>query len=443
MRHNTLTRSIWLLCFCAVLSASQVAFGGSEAHDTEFDKIPFQEWVNGADSPARIRWSAQIAHPQLSFHQRLVATVNVEVDGAELARRRGKGEFVVFIQFTNAAGTSYQSHTSVNLTHVEEGVSASNVVYSTRAFVLPGEYRVAILLLNSATREHWSKNEKIQFAELKHDPLPDSWENLPPVETVPNAEPPESWLLPGLPGHLNLPAKTSAPVRMDVLVNLSPSERQAGSTRIRNETLEALIPTLKIISEMRFSQATLNVALLDLSRRRVAFHRNNVKDLNWDTLKEAFTENSTETIDVKSLEDRGRNAAFFVKEVSRRISADPPAGSKHIVVVLSGATSFESGEDLRPIEASPDHCPVWYIRYQVPIVREIRRYEGRGFGRMGEPRGMDPRGIDPRRSRMERVPEVDQLEKTLKPVTPRLFDVSSPEQMRKVLAALRDAIQEL
>ena len=428
-------------CFllCALLIRAARAVADTTAHDPAFERIPFAEWTTGADSGARIRWSVQIAHPQLSFHQRLVATVNVQVDGAELAQRRGKGEFVVFTQFTDAAGGTYQSHTAVNLTGVEKGISASNVIYSTRAFVLPGEYRVAILLLNSATKEHWFKTEKVQFAELKHDPFPESWKDLPPVEFFPHADPPQSWLLPGVPEHLSLPAKTSGPVRVDVLVNLSPSERQAGSTRIRNETLDALIPTLKVISEMRFSQAALNVALLDLARHRVVFHRNNVRDLDWDTVKEAFTESSTDTIDVKSLEDRGSNAAFFVKEVSRRISADPPAGSKHVVIVLSGATSFEPGEDLRPIEASPDHCPVFYIRYHVPIVREVRHYEGHRGGRMGDPIG----GIDPRRARMERVPEADQLEKTLKPVTPRVFDVSNPEEMRKTLGALRDAIEAL
>jgi hypothetical protein len=31
----------------------------------------------------------------------------------------------------------------------------------------------------------------------------------------------------------------------------------------------------------------------------------------------------------------------------------------------------------------------------------------------------------------------------LKPVTPRVFDVSNPEEMRKTLGALRDAIEAL
>ncbi len=426
----------------AVSSARAATTQPVAAHDPAFDRIPFTQWIAGPDSPTRVRWSAEVTHPQLSFHQRLVATVNVKIDGAELAQRRGKGEFVVFTQFTDGAGNTYQNHTAVNLTRVEEGLSASNVNYSTKFFVLPGEYRLAILLLNSATNEHWSKTQKVQFAEFHHDPLPDSWSGLPPIESVPQIDPPESWLLPGVPERLSLPARTNSPVRVDVLVNLSPSERQSGSTRIRNETLDALIPTLQILSELHFSDAPndvkMNIAMLDLSLRRVVLHRNAVHDLDWDTLKDAFTENSTNTIDVHSLEDRGRNAAFFVKEVSRRISTDPPAGTKHVVIVLSGATSFEPGEDLRPIEASPDHCPVFYIRYQVPVVREVQHYESRGFGRMGNPRGMDPR-----RNRMERVPESDQLEKTLKPVTPHVFDVDSPEQMRKAIASLRDAIAAL
>ncbi len=422
---------------------------GSDAaigtRDPAFDTIPFTSWMAGPDSPAKIHWSARVLPAQLSFHQRLFTAAIAQVDGADLASRRGKGEFVVFAQFTDAAGATYQDHTSVDLTKVEEGLTASNVTYSVRAYVRPGEYRVAILLVDSATKEHWAKNEKITITPLRHDAFPDSWKRLAAVEPVPNVEVPEAWLVPASADRLNLPANTKTPARVDVVVNLSPSEQHAGSERLRNETLSALIPTLQVISEMQFGESTLNVALLDLARHRVVFHQNKVHDLQWDTLKDAFAEDATGTIDVKSLQDRGRNAAFFVKEVSRRISAEIPSGTRHALVVLSGAMEFLPGEDLRPIEATrPADCPVFYIRYYPPVPRREPVYTGRrgGFGRgMGGGRsGMDgPVGS----MHPERQDTVDQLEKTLKPVSPRVFDVSSPEEMRKALAEIRDQIESL
>jgi hypothetical protein len=401
--------------------------------------------VAGPDSAAKIHWSARVLPPQLSFHQRLWTAATAQVDGADLASRRGKGEFVVFAQFTDAAGANYQDHTSVDLTKVEEGLTASNVTYSVRAYVRPGEYRVAILLFDSATKEHWAKTEKITIAPLRHDAFPDSWNELAAVEPVPIVSAPEAWLEPASAARLNLPAKTKTPARVDVVVNLSPPEEHAGSERLRNETLSALIPTLQVISEMQLGESALNVALLDIARHRVVFHQDKVHDLQWDTLKDAFTEDATGTIDVKSLQDRGRNAAFFVKQVSRRISADTPAGARHALIVLSGAMEFLPGEDLRPIEATrPADCPVFYIRYYAPVPRREPVYAGRrgGYGRgMGGGRsGMEgPAG----QMRAERPDTFDQLEKTLKPVSPRLFDVSTPEEMRKALAEIRDQIESL
>lgn len=414
-------------------------------HDPAFDTIPFTSWTAGPDSPAKIHWTARVLPAQLSFHQRLLTAASAQLDGADLASRRGKGAFVVFAQFTDAAGLIYQDHTSVDLTKVEEGLTSSNVTYYVRAYVRPGEYRVAILLFDSATKEHWAKTEKITIASLRHDAFPDSWNELATVDFVPTVDAPEAWVEPASAARLNLPAKTKTPARVDVVVNLSPSEEHAGAERLRNETLSALIPTLQVISEMQLGESTLSVALLDIARHRVVFHQDKVHDLQWDTLKDAFAEDATGTIDVKSLQDRGRNAAFFVKEVSRRISAETPSGARHTVIVLSGAMEFLPGEDLRPIEADrPADCPVFYIRYYPPVPRREVVYAGRrgGFGRgMGGGRsGMEgPAG----QMRAERSDTVDQLEKTLKPVSPRVFDVSTPEEMRKALAEIRDQIESL
>jgi hypothetical protein len=436
-RSFFLLLSLCLGCFFTPDLVGASATSGS--HDPDFDKIPFKDWIAGPDSGALLKWSVHVPQAQLSFHQRLVATVNVQLDGAELARRRGKGQFVVFTQFTDVSGNTYQSHTAQDLTAVEEGVSASNVQYLTRAFVLPGEYRVSVLLLNSASNEHWSKTVKAQFANVRHDPFPAAWKDLPPVEFVPTVDPPESWLLPGISDRLNLPLSPRNVVRMDVIVNLTPSERQSGSTRIRNETLGALIPTLKVISEMRSSNATINIELLDLSRRRIVFRREDVQDLTGEALKDAFAETSPTTIDVKSLENRGKDAAFFVKQVSRAISTDPPAGTKHVIVILSATTAFDSGEDLRPIEATPGSCPVFYIRYQAPIFRQVSPLNERGFG-LGRNRGFGP---PDRPYPSVHAIAADQLEKTLKPVSPELFDVTTPEDIRKALGAIRAEIDNL
>ena len=48
---------------------------------------------------------------------------------------------------------------------------------------------------------------------------------------------------------------------------------------MQNRNLGALIPAAKVLSQVEWRNATFNIALLDLARRRVAFHQENVHDL--------------------------------------------------------------------------------------------------------------------------------------------------------------------
>jgi hypothetical protein len=145
---------------------------------------------------------------------------------------------------------------------------------------------------------------------------------------------------------------------------------------------------------------------------------------------------------LKSLEDRRHNAAFFVEEVRRRLGGSGGGCQGRAVVVLSSPVTFEEDEDLEPIHATPSPgCPVFYIRYRPqfqpegmrPIPQAPRGRGGRGGGMM--PGGMRfPNGQPPMRAGAP--PLMDQLESTLKPLAPHLFDVETPDQFRRALAVL-------
>ena len=57
--------------------------------DPEFAKVPFEDWLKGANQ-AQIKWKFRIYPARLSNHQRLLTQIQVALDGAELAKRRGK-----------------------------------------------------------------------------------------------------------------------------------------------------------------------------------------------------------------------------------------------------------------------------------------------------------------------------------------------------------------
>lgn len=403
-------------------------------HDTEFDKVPFDQWLAGGEQTP-LRWTEHTLPVLLSVHQRLMSRLQVQLDGAEAAKRRGEGELIFYFQVTDAQGRVYQDHTSYDLTKVEEGLKAQDMVCTESVFVLPGDYAVSLAIFDTATKEHSVKKARLHIPPLRIDPLPDAWRNLPPVEFVESSESPDHWFLPKETGKLNLPVTPRRPTRIDVLVNLTPSQQNSRSFGVQDRNLSIIIPFLKVISEMSAPGLKLNVGLLDLSRRRVTFHQDDVLDLNWDKMKASLSEANSGSIDVKSLADRQYNAAFFLSEIERRFAQQSRA-----VIVLSSPMVFETGQEILEPPTRPAKGQIFYIRVQNPTVRVavpnpgLSRHRGLG-GFPGRPR--TPLG--------EEFPSVDmdQLEPFLKPLDPRLFDVLSAEQFRKALAAIMSEISAM
>ncbi len=400
------------------------------ARDPAFRSVPFDEWLNTAEQ-GPFRWRAALRQPHLSSQQRLVTVVDVAVDGADLEKRRGRGELLILVQITDGDGRVFQDHGTIDLAKVEEGIRKSDVTYSQPVFVRPGDYRVAVAIYSTETKEHAVKRENLRVAPLKNDPLPQAWDGLPPVEFIPASETPDSWYLPEIPDRLHLPLETRTPARVEVLVNLTPSERASGSYRTQDRNLSALLPSLRAISDIESARLTTNVSLLDLARRKVTFRQESVHEPDWPKMRGALGETTPGAIDVKSLEDRSHNAQFFVSEVQRLAHE---AGKDGLVVVLSGAVEFASGQELRVPQPAPGSAHIVYIRFQTQIRRLALMPPDARMGRVGMGRPAVLNG--PR-------PTIDQLFDKLKPLQPELVEVRSPDEFRKALAGLMAEISRL
>jgi hypothetical protein len=417
--------------------------------DPAFATIPFDRWLTEHDQ-AHFRWSAQISGGQLANSQRLSARVDVQVDGNELVKRRGIGELAFFVQFSDSDRRLFQSHGAIELQKVTDAAGQSNVIFTQTALVVPGDYRVDLAILDTRTGEHATMQRTLRIASLKSDPLPDSWRGLPLVEFTEPADPPEAWFQPYLTGRLHLPLETRRPVRVEVLVNASPSamDQRFRTSPANNRNLADLLPGLKVISQVELHQGMLNVSMLDLTRRQVLFRQDHLNPqnhpLDWPRLRPALLQADPNKIDVRDLAHRQQNGQFFVEEVRRRLAAKevlqadssekPYAGEPELaLIVLSGPMDFASGEDLRPIEfAQRPPGRVFYIRYHsVPI---------RPPTALPPPRPNRRRGFPPPQSGMVVQEPPDALEPLLKPLQPRVFDVYNPEQFRKALANLMKEI---
>ena len=392
-----------------------------------------------------MRWTAKVLPVELSDHQRLQAKIEVVVDGNELARRRGKGYMVMLVQFSDSDNRVYQTHEALDLQLVKEDTAKLNISYVQSAFVTPGDYRISLALFDTATGEHSALRLPLHVNPLKNDVLPDSWQDLPPVEITKPVDPPDNLFLPNITGRLHLPLETHRPVRVELLVNASPlsAGEPSPTEQINNRSLASLIPALKAIAQTDVRNGMLNVAVLDLTTQRVIFHQDAVHDLDWAKLGPALKQSGSNVIDIHALENRQQNAQFFLTQVRRRIGATgpkaAPGGPLPILIVFSGPMAFSSGENLHPIElGDKPEAEVFYIRYHSipprPLTNPFLEEETRRLRRTPL--------SQPARAPATITEPVDSLEHTLKPLQPHLFDVYSPDQFRKALSKLLEEIAQ-
>jgi hypothetical protein len=446
-----------VLAFCLTLSIPSRA---QNFLDPIFSTVPFDRWLAASDH-IQIPFKGDAAVPALGSFQRLRLTMNITVDGREIAKRPASGRLLMFLQFTDSARHIYQGHGEVDLKEVTATIKQADLVYSHSLLVVPGDYQVAMAVFDTETGEHGLIRKTLHVPPLKEEPLPEAWRGLPPVEFLTAVDPPDVWFQPSLMGRLHLPLETRSPVRIELLMIL-PGEHGTGD--YHNRMMSTLVPSLKTLSQMDVRNGSLLAAVLDLTRRRVSYEQSFVaspaspRDLDWSRLSAAFGDANPGVIDVGSLENRGKSLEFFLKEMGRRIQsgeskaraldgagrgAREPATAppRHTLVILSGPVEFASGTDIHQIDLDENPgVDVYYFRFHVTPDRRpaVMIPPNRGGGRRGGG-GRFPPGDDSRLGRYTREGE-DSLEGTLKPLTPHLFDIKNPEEFRKALASMLEEI---
>jgi hypothetical protein len=423
-----------LLALC--LSGLTLSCAAQNLLDPVFSTVPFESWLAGPDH-TQIPFKSDAAEPRLDYFQRLRLFMNIVIDGKELAKRPAAGKLMMFVQFTDIDRRIYQTHGEFDLRGVNASAKQANFVYSPGVLLTPGDYLVTIAVFDTQTGEHSLMRKTMRVPPLKEDPLPQSWRGMPPVEFLNEMRPPDAWFLPDIKGRLHLPLETRSPVRIELLTIL-PSDQT--SARIENRLMFDLVSSLKDLSQIDVRNGSLSSAVLDLTRRRVAYEQplTPTRPLNWPALSEALTDANPGTIDVQSLENRTQSVDFFLKEMGRRIQRGAAASPRHILVIVSGPMTFASGTDIHQIALDENPgVEVYYLRHEVPPDRRAMPVMP---SRRGPPRGIPGgnRGRDP--GRIPRGEAPDSLEGTLKPLKPHLFEVRNPEEFRKALAAMLEEI---
>ena len=211
--------------------------------------------------------------------------------------------------------------------------------------------------------------------------------------------------------RLSLPVTLKKPVDIQLISTLNAPEQWIRRFRMVRNHNYITIGALAALSQMELNQGSISIAGLDLARHEVLFQQDDFQSVEWPALMDALEKAQSPEISAAALEERKNNGAFFRQFLSDRIESSDtsPETPLRVFIVVTSSLLFESGSDLRPIVLEGDcHCRVYHLRFRLSVADVF-----------------------------------DELERFMKPLRPRTFNLMTARDLRKAIAAIVEDLQNL
>jgi hypothetical protein len=396
-----------------------------------FAAVPFRDWV-AAGPKTELPWRVHITPPKLTLHQRLAVQAEISLDGSELVKHCCDGQASALIEITDSQGHAYRNLVTKDLKDAQPAMHEYTVDMSWQIFVLPGDYQAVIAFYYSGREPHSLSVQKIHVEPLKHDPLPESWRDLPAIEFCdPQAEGLDEFLVPNIEGRLHLPARPARQVRIEILGNLTPYPSERGKPNQYTERLAVFLPILRTLAQLEIENGSVDESVLDLTRRSVIFDQPDIKNgqVSWTSLKEPLSASSTAAVDVHDLQQEEHLGEFLRDEMTRRLDEAASDKIARVFIIVSGAMDLGPGS----LEITPPNgvkFAAFYLKCNF-----LQRLTG-------PPRSFSVMPIEPSEQAIERSGP-DGMAKVLKGLQPRILPVDSAQDVRLALATMLNEISRM
>jgi hypothetical protein len=290
----------------------------------------------------------------------------------------------------------------------------SDVEFSWQAFAVPGQYEVSVALWDKKSGEHNFLRRLFHVDAYRNDPLPEMWRGLDAFEFwSTKRDGPDYMFHSDIEGRPNLTLATRRPIHMEVLLDMTPSaEIFRGNYGYYNRYLGAALPTFKLFNQITLSNGSRSVEAVDVVQRHVVFEQNQGKDLDWATLRKALSpDNGPGVVSVKDLQNRQQSPVYLREAIVRRLKGQSDqAGEKplHVFVLIGSPMDLYTFPKLPEIETGED-CVIYYLQF------EFNQRQGITGG-------------------------AGNVEKMLRPLKLRSFEVRSPDDVRRALAKVMEEV---
>lgn len=390
-----------LLCFFSFLTLSEDNFP-----PLDLRSIPISAWLNGGDH-TDIPWDLRVSEPFLSVNQRLEILCSLRMDAKAINNAGSEHELFLISRISTPEGEWLNPPDIVRETVDQKLPDRRSVQFFMRIAAQPGDYILWVVLYDRKTGKHNVAKRHFKVGELHGDPLPNLYSRML-VEFLESGSS-ENGIFPGK-TMLYLPVRNRQPLDVQLISMLSPPEQWTGRSRAVRAHNDDTIGALAALSQMEIASGTISITGLDLVRRQVLFQQHDAKSIDWTSLAEAVKKAQSPDISAGALQGSKNNGAFFRDFLDQQIGNGPAEGGPlRVFIVVTSSTLFESGADLRPIQVEGNcRCRVFYLRFRVNLNDVF-----------------------------------DQLDKFMKPLHPRTFNLVSARDLRKAIAEIVEEMEKL
>ena len=186
-----------------------------------------------------------------------------------------------------------------------------------------------------------------------------------------------------------------------------PSEWVERPDFIRSTT-NRLIAGMAVLSQLKLENSSISATVVDLVNRETLFEQPSLLELEWKRLVDAYPKLAeTNTLSLKAIETRKDRAAFFRQFLQKRLEG--PRERTRVLIILSGSVLFEGGSDFTPVSTEGNcRCRVYHLHFQETATISF-----------------------------------NDVEKLLRGLRPKTFDIESARDFRKALADIISNLESL
>jgi hypothetical protein len=372
----------------------------------DVQQIPLSEWLEAGDK-SQIPWRVDVDKLELRTDQRYEVGYSGSIELKDLDWSDDTADLQFATGISGGDGEWVTPPKIGRRVYESRAAAEPRIMFGDCVFLRPGEYNLVIAAFDSASGKHSLMQRRIHRTDFSDEPLP-ALDSKLPMASFPESDEDHIDYPETQPPVLTLPVATNRSFSIQVISALNfPAEWSDRPDFVRSATHRMLAAT-SVLSQLQLDKSSISATVVDLVNRTTLFDQQRIAELDWKKLAAAFPKPSdTSTISLTAMQTRKDRAAFFRQSVEDRLK--PPADSMRVLIILSGATLFEGGSDLTPISVKGDcHCRVYYLHFLVGPTDSF-----------------------------------NDLEKLLKRLRPKTYDIASPHDFRKALAELVNDLEML